>query len=375
LQSAEGKNRETKPPLTALQRQPALLGRVLIVLASVVVVLAGVHVAAGPILNPILFALVFALIFSPVYGWLGRRLPTLLALLIMVIGLLALVFGLIILFSTSLSRLTAELSSYSAQWDVQLARLQAGLDGLGMSQIDLSSVFSPSTIATAFGTIVAAILSFLRDMFLILVLVLFFLLEGPAMVHRLQASVEEEQHPRVERLFALGQGVVRQFNLRAIVNLATSTGVTLLLLLLGVEYPLLWGVLTFFLSYVPYLGLIAATVPPMLLALAESGFLWAALVALGFTVINVLAENALSPILMGRGLSLSPTLVFLSFIFWIWLLGAPGAFLAMPLTLFVVVMLSTYPEARWLASLMGMPEPATTTTEEVPAADTGDSTA
>jgi AI-2 transport protein TqsA len=369
LDSAE-ENRETKHPLTTLQRQPASLARVLIVLASVVVVLAGVYLAAGPVLNPILFALVLALIFSPVYDWLGRHLPTWLALLVMVIGLAALVFGLVILLGTSLSRLTTQLSSYSAQWDVQLSQLQTGLDRLGLSQVDLFSVISPSAIATAFGTIAAAILSFLSDLFLILALVLFFLLEGPAMMRRLEAGVEEEQHPRVERLFALGKSVVRQFNLRAIVNLATATGVTLILLLLGVDYPLLWGVLTFFLSYVPYLGLVVATIPPMLLALAESGLLWAVLVAVGFTVVNVLAENALSPILMGRGLSLSPTVVFFSFIFWIFLLGAPGAFLAMPLTLFVVVMLSTYPEARWLASLMLTQAP--TTIEEVPAADTED---
>jgi AI-2 transport protein TqsA len=89
-------------------------------------------------------------------------------------------------------------------------------------------------------------------------------------------------------------------------------------------------------------------------------------------VINVLAENALSPYLMGRGLNLSPTVVFFSFIFWVFLLGAPGAFLAMPLTLFLVAILSTYPEASWLASLMVAQGPAS---EEVADADTGDPTA
>jgi AI-2 transport protein TqsA len=89
----------------------------------------------------------------------------------------------------------------------------------------------------------------------------------------------------------------------------------------------------------------------------------------GVLVINMLAEYLLSPYLMGRGLNLSPTVVFFSFIFWVFLLGAPGAFLAMPLTLFLVVMLSTYPEASWLASLMVAQEP---TSEEVPATDTGD---
>src|SRR5215203_5204202 len=230
----------------------------------------------------------------------------------------------------------------------------------------------PSVMATVLGTIAGAILSFLGDLFLILVLVLFFLAEGPAMMRRLQASVEGE-HPRIAQLFAVGKGVTRQFALRAVVNLATGTGVTLLLLVVGVPYPLLWGVLTFFLSYVPYIGLTVAMIPPTLLALAESGLGWAIVVIAGVVVINVLAENALSPFLMGRGLNLSPTVVFFSFIFWVFLLGAPGAFLAMPLTLFIVVMLNTYPEASWLASLMVAQEP--TPTEEVPAAGTGGSTA
>src|SRR5215213_8641271 len=191
MQSAEDKNRETEQPLTGLQRQPASIARVLVVLASVVVVCAGMYVAAGPILNPIFFALTLALIFSPVYGWLRRRLPTLLALLIMIIGLVALTFGLVMLFSTSLSRFTAELSFYAAQWDDQLAQLQAWLDELGLATVDLSSVFQPTAIATVLGTIAGAILSFLSNLFLILVLVLFFLAEGPAMMRRLQSSVEE----------------------------------------------------------------------------------------------------------------------------------------------------------------------------------------
>jgi AI-2 transport protein TqsA len=83
------------------------------------------------------------------------------------------------------------------------------------------------------------------------------------------------------------------------------------------------------------------------------------LVIVGVIVINVLAENALSPMLMGRGLSISPTVLFIGFIFWAWLLGGPGAFLAAPLTIFLILMLDTFPETRWLANVMGMgaPEP------------------
>jgi AI-2 transport protein TqsA len=102
---------------------------------------------------------------------------------------------------------------------------------------------------------------------------------------------------------------------------------------------------------VPYIGLVLAVTPAVVLALAEFGVTRAVFVIVGVIVINVLAENVLSPVMMGRGLNISPTIVFLSFIFWAWLLGGPGAFLALPITLFVAVMLDTFRRlAGWRAS-------------------------
>ncbi len=208
------------------------------------------------------------------------------------------------------------------------------------------------------GAVLSGISGFLSNLFLILMIMLFLLGEGPAMMNRLRASAGRD-NPQVARLTAVGQSVVRQFGLRAVVNLVTGAGVTVLLFLLGVDFPLLWGILTFFLSFVPYIGLVLAVTPAVVLALAEFGVTRAVLVIAGVVVINVLAENVLSPMMMGRGLNISPTIVFLSFIFWAWLLGGPGAFLALPITLFLAVMLGTFPETRWLASLMGVGSPDT----------------
>jgi AI-2 transport protein TqsA len=125
-----------------------------------------------------------------------------------------------------------------------------------------------------------------------------------------------------------------------------------------VDFPLLWGILTFFLSFVPYVGLFIALTPAVVLALVEFGLSRAMLFIVGVIVVNIVAENVLSPMLMGRGLNLSPTVVFLSFILWAWVLGGPGAFLAVPITLFVIGMLETFPETRWLANLMGASSPS-----------------
>ena len=195
------------------------------------------------------------------------------------------------------------------------------------------------------------------------------------MMNRLRRSVGSD-HPQAERLVVFGRNVVRQLGLRAIVNLFTGTGVVILLLVLKVDFPVMWGILTFFLSFIPWIGLPLAVTPAVILALAEHGPTTALLVIAGVVVINVLAENALSPMLMGRGLSISPTVLFIGFLFWAWLLGGPGAFLAAPLTIFLILMLETFPETRWLASVMGVSPPDTDAPppdeeEEVVVAPTG----
>ena len=336
-------------------RQPSF-ARVVMLLAATVVVLAGIRLGA-PILNPIFFAIVLTLLFSPVYSWLLRRgLPAPLALVLMLVMLSLLFVGLFFILGISIARFSERVGFYVTQLNVELDNLDELVARVGLANVDLQEAVKPSALADALGVVLSGIAGFLSDLFLILMIMLFLLGEGPAMLNRLRAGVHED-NPQVARLTAVGQSVVRQFGLRAIVNLVTGAGVTLLLLLLGVDFPLLWGILTFFFSFVPYIGLVLAVTPSVVLALAEFGLNRALLVIVGVIVINVLAENVLSPMMMGRGLNISPTIVFLSFIFWAWLLGGPGAFLALPITLFVVVMFDTFPETRWLARLIGVGGP------------------
>ncbi|HET7273291.1 MAG TPA: AI-2E family transporter [Rubrobacter sp.] len=338
--------------LATTLRQPSFL-RVMLVLAATVVVLVGIRLAA-PILNPIFFALVLSLLFSPVYAWLKNRgLPSPLALVIMLILVGAIFAVLFFILGVSISRFSERVGFYTAQLNGQLDSLDALIERAGLSNVDVRDVVKPSALADALGTVLAGVAGFLSDLFLILMIMLFLLGEGPAMMERLRTSTSRDNQ-QVERLTTVGRSVVRQFGLRAIVNLVTGAGVTVMLFVLGVDFPLLWGILTFFLSFVPYIGLVLAVTPAVVLALAEFGVSRALLVIAGVVVINVLAENVLSPLMMGRGLNISPTIVFLSFIIWAWLLGGPGAFLALPITLFVAVMFDTFPETRWLASLIGV---------------------
>jgi AI-2 transport protein TqsA len=347
--------------ITTTLRQPSFL-RVMLFLATTVVVFVGMRLSA-PILNPILFAVILALLFSPIYGWLTRhRIPTPLALIIMLVGLTILFLGLFLIMGISIARFSGDIASYTGKLNVKVGNLQELAKSLGLSNVDIRDAVKPSALTGAISTVLSGVAAFLSNLFLILLYVLFFLAEGPAMMNRLRNSAGSD-HPQFVRLTVFGRNVVRQLGLRAIVNLVTGAGVTVLLLVLRVDFPLMWGILAFFLSFIPWIGLPLAVAPAVVLVLAEHGIDRALLVIAGVIVINILAENALSPMLMGRGLSLSPTVLFIGFIFWAWLLGGPGAFLAAPLTIFLVLMLDTFPETRWLASVMGAGPPDS----EVPA--------
>jgi AI-2 transport protein TqsA len=341
--------------ITTALRQPSFL-RVMLMLAALVVVFVGMRLAA-PILNPILFALILALLFSPIYAWLRRRrIPTPVALVIMLVGLTVLFLAIAGIMGVSIARFSGDIGTYASRLNGHLDNVQSLTKNLGISKADLHNALDPRALTGAIGSILGGVADFLSNLFLILIIVLFLLAEGPAMMGRLRASAGED-HPQVVRLTLFGRSVVRQLGLRAIVNLCTGAGVAILLFVLRVDFPLMWGILAFFLSFIPWIGLPLAVAPAVILALAEHGVTSAVLVIAGVVVINILAENALSPMLMGRGLSISPTVLFIGFIFWAWLLGGPGAFLAAPLTIFLILMLGTFPETQWLANVMGMGEP------------------
>jgi predicted PurR-regulated permease PerM len=121
----------------------------------------------------------------------------------------------------------------------------------------------------------------------------------------------------------------------------------------GVDYAPLWGVTAFFLSYILYIGLLAAMVPPALLALAEFGWPQALLIVIVIVGINLAIENVVAPSYTGKQLKLSPTIVFLSFFFWGWLLGPVGALLSMPITVLLLLVFQANENTQWLARLIG----------------------
>jgi predicted PurR-regulated permease PerM len=136
-------------------------------------------------------------------------------------------------------------------------------------------------------------------------------------------------------------------------NFLSASGDTILLLIIGVDFAFLWGVLSFFLGFIPSIGFLLSLIPPMILAFLEFGWQAALAVLLGYWIINGIADNVIKPKFVGVGLNLSPMVVFLALVIWGWPLGLMGALLSIPLTMIVYrSILQPLDSTRWLANMM-----------------------
>ena len=352
-------------------QHPSVFKPVLI-LAAAAILMVAMRLGAS-IVTPILMAGFIAALLSPIYSWLKRRVPAGLALLVTIGFLILVVIALVLLVGNSLTTLSSSLASYSEQFSQRQAQLQAEAGAMGQTGAfkQLLTVIDPATLAAVLGFILGIAASLFKNGLLIVFITLFVLTEGPQFIKRMvQAFGADHFLPR--NTMALYKVVISYFGLRAIVNLVTASATALMLWLLGIPHAGLWGVLLFFLSFVPYIGALFATIPPVLLAYAQSGLGLALLVIVLSAVINTITENIVAPLVMGKGLSVSPTVVFLSFIVWMFILGGPGAFIAMPLTVGLMLFMGSFEETRGLAALMGditgpTPiEPASPTATAVP---------
>ena len=136
------------------------------------------------------------------------------------------------------------------------------------------------------------------------------------------------------------------------VNLLVGLGDALFLTFLGVDYALLWGMLAWFMGYIPSVGFIIALIPPVLMAYAQYGLEKALIVLVGYILINGGVQNFYQPKIMGRNLRISPLVVFVGLFIWGYLLGGIGAILAVPMTLLLLIAMENFEATRPMAILM-----------------------
>jgi len=329
------------PPMRAL-----LAGACLVVIAAALQ-------QAREIVVPFLLACFIAIACDPAMLWLHRkRVPKWAAISLIILALLALGASLAALIGASVTGFRQALPDYYAQLQQHETLLLHWLEQLGFAdaQTQYSQWLDPAFFLNLVAEILSGFGSLLTNTMLILLTVVFLLLEGTELPRKIQQAFPKSGSNDAFAQFTAS--VHRYLAAKTLTSLLTGGLVTALLMLLGVHHAVLWGLLAFLLNYIPNIGSILAAVPAILLGWLQLGPYAAAGVLAGYVVINFGVGQILEPRVMGHRLDLSALVVFLSLVFWGWLLGAVGMLLSIPLTIIIKLALESSPRTRSVAALL-----------------------
>src|SRR5512135_707995 len=327
--------------------------RFLVIAAALVIIVEGINQAQS-VLVSFLVAVFLAVIGAPLVLWLERkRLPSVVAVLIVMVGMIAILLIIGALVGTSLNSFSDALPSYQKRIQEQVLALKALLAKKGIAVADkvLLEYVNPGAVMRLAISMLGGLGSVLSNIVLILLTVTFILLEASSFPVKLRAVLgdPEQAFPQFTRFV---DDIKRYMIIKTGISLTAGILIGIWLYILGVDSPVLWGFLAFLLHYVPNVGFIIAAIPAVILTLVQLGIGRAALSAAGYLVVSFILGNVVEPRLMGRRLGLSTLVVFLSLIFWGSLLGLIGMVLCIPFTMTLKFACENNESTRWIAVLL-----------------------
>ena len=332
------------------------IGYSFMVMASVVIVLAGVK-SASAIIIPFLLSLFIAIILTPSYNFFKNKgIPEAISLLLVIsvfLTFLALVAKLI---GTSVTDFSANINMYSEKLTSYYMSIASYAQEFGvvLPVDEFSTLIDSKRIMTFGTTVLQSMGSMFTNGFVIILTVVFMLLESSHFLAKIDFA--DGDRDTVVHIKEISQKIKQYMVLKALISLLTGFVVWIALLFIGTDYAFLWGVMAFMFNFIPNIGSIIAAVPAVLITLVQLGSFSALLVTALYTAVNIIIGSFIEPKVMGRGLGLSTLVVFLSLLFWGWLLGIVGMLLSIPLTIMAKIAFDANDNTKWISVLLGTGE-------------------
>ena len=332
--------------------------RTIMVSAALVIVIAGMKYAA-PLLVPFLLSVFIAVISFPLMSFLQQKgLPKGLSLTLVMLLVIFIGIGLAFLIGSSISDFSQSSLEYQQKITAEWSEVIHWLNDHGIFVAEsIKEIADPAAAVGLVSSILKGFGSVLSNSFLIGLTVIFILSETAGITQKPVSLNDTGSEPLQTDGQVFSQVFIDKLrsymSMKTIISMVTGVLIAVAMWLIGVDYPVLWGVLAFMLNFVPNIGSIIAAVPAVILTLVQLGFTSALLVAAVFVVVNVIIGSIIEPRYMGKGLGLSTLVVFVSLVFWGWVLGPVGMLLSVPLTITVKLALDSKPETQWLGHLLG----------------------
>lgn len=338
--------------------------RFVAILLSILVVIAvgTVLLALRSVLLPFVGAVLLSYLFKPMVGWMNRHgvpiivslIAVLLIVIVLLVGIGFTLYGTTAAFIDALPRYEARIQVITDNAVTYGQHLGARWN-LDLSEYTAQSPFDVGTFVEALQAGFSSFLLVFSNGFIVLLFLLFILAGTGSLAPKIAVAFSFE---RAETLYQIARNIdvqIKQYLLtKTLVSLMTGSVATIILLIFGVDFPFLWGFLTFLLNFIPNFGSIIATLFPVSISLLQFPTFFEPVLVLVLLIVTQSAMgNVLEPRIMASSLNLSPLVVLFSLILWGWLWGFWGLVLAVPMTSSLKIICENIESLRPLATLMG----------------------
>jgi AI-2 transport protein TqsA len=358
------------PNYSVEQRSSTPVAAIVLTLAGVVIVCAAIK-NASDLIAPVLLAFFLMMIFRPLMAALERRrvprgvtIPLSIVLVYGVVGFLGICVYLALARFALIVAENGDKFTEVARWAASVAQ-QFGVDPTNVQQI--FTIISPSRLVNLASAVLSVSASVLTMLAFLAAVVFFMALDAANFSARL-AMIVRLRPATSKALVNLGISTRNYFAVAASFGAIVAVLDWILLAVLGVPYAWLWALLAFVTNFIPNIGFIIGLIPPALVAWLVIDWQTAVIIAIGYSVLNVVVQTLIQPKVVGDRVQLNTTLTFLALVYWTYLLGGLGAILAIPMTLLVrALFVDSQPQHRWVRALFASgPPPGTARQKKKP---------
>lgn len=340
--------------------------RVIIALLSILVAMGmgAVLYQARVIVLPFALAIFFSYILNPLITFFERRrIPSAVAIIFAIL-ITFLVLGLIgFLINNSIQSFASEFPRYEKRVDelgrnlIKIFKLPPEIfsgETDSSERFQLLTNIKDFSISGIITTTLSSITRFLSNTVLVMLFLLFILMGRNQFNKKVEIAFDKKRSSKVVAVFTnINVQIQKYILMKTLISLITAALATAVLMYFNVEFAMIWGILTFLLNFIPSIGSVIATILPVTIALIQfESYLTIILVAAILISIQFIMGNVVDPQVVGGSVNLSPLVVLFSLIFWGWLWGIIGMFLAVPLSVVIKIVMENIDSLRFISVLM-----------------------